>query len=135
MVVSHTPKVGQFAKRQSREIFMREFMIAFVAAVAAAFLAGLGVGLLFSGVAAAGFVALAMLTTSVLGWVGVRIIERRMDKFSKRRLALLRGGQAEAYVSLLLRDNLDEEWHLFDNLSSMPTATSITCSSGRAGCS
>ena len=118
MAVAHSQKAGQWSKGQSRDVNRRTFLMAvavlYLFGMACAFIAGYAIGnrprisviaaLVFGAVAVALFVATS------------RWLERRFDAASGKRLRFLRGGQAEAYVSMMLRHDLPDEWHVFDNV-------------------
>ena len=110
----HTPKAGQWAKRQAGRIRDRVFV-------------GVAIGLMAQGLVI-GF-CLARFTPWVasglmLAWFGglgvaARLVSRHLDKAAVERLRYLRGGQAEGLVAWYLHD-LPDGWHVFHNL---PCAT------------
>ena len=116
MVVAYTRRVGQFAKRKSVEAFLRPLAWLYVALMALIYLLGIGTGLQFGRTVALWLVPAGSAVAVVGTWGMMRGMDRLLERFSRRRLALLRGAEAEAYASVLLRDGLGDDWHLWDNL-------------------
>lgn len=116
MVVAHTPMVGQWAKKAARDAHLRQFRILFVVMGILAVAVGLLIGLFLSGrvLTLGAALVVALLTGATM--LGLRQLDRVLTAGARRRIALLRGAQAEAYVSLTLRDGVDDDWHLFDNV-------------------
>lgn len=116
VVNAYTPLVGQFSKRESIDAYARPlfwcYLIVLLCIAILAFFSGLFFGKYISPL----LWCAIMMVMYFGGRIVIKMADQRMDAASKRRVELLRGGQAEVYVSMLFRDNLDDKWHLFDNL-------------------
>jgi len=116
MVQSYSEKAGQWSKNQAiktQERFLGYIYFGTLLFVTIlAFLAGLSFNVWWICVAFIVFALTSFLTKRQL----LRKIDELFQHWSKQRLRYLRGGQAEAWVSLQFRDALNDDWHLFDNL-------------------
>lgn len=106
---------GQYAKGKardlSRKVFLLLFGVVFILFGAACFAWGFFWsmwGQVF------GLVAL-VLVGSPMFFIG-RWIDRLFDAGAKERIKFMRGGQAEAYVAWLIKDDLDDQWHVFNGV-------------------
>jgi len=61
------------------------------------------------------FFWLIVTSGTVLIWLMHRM-KGPLESIWKERIKWLRGGQGEAYVALLLRDDLPDGWHIFNNI-------------------
>lgn len=116
MVIAHSGKVGQWSKQNAINEHRRGLLILMTTGFFTVAALGFAAGLSFNG----GVLALVGLALGILfvlmGWRLVKWMDRALEQGAKRRLQYLRGGQAEAWVSMILRDQLGDRWHLFDNL-------------------
>lgn len=116
MVRAYSDKAGQWCKNQAIEAQERFLgyiffgTLLFVAILA--FLLGLSFNIWW--------ISFGFIAFGIISFFTKRQLLRRLDTlfqhWSKRRLRYLRGGQAEAWVSLQFRDSLNDDWHLFDNI-------------------
>ena len=122
MIRHYTARAGQFSKHEALKISQKGFFVLSSLMFAIIFVAGLLIGLFATGMIhglgpwACGALTLVTLAFLAFEWWIWRFSDRLMDRTARRRLHLLRGGQAEAFVSLLFREHLGDRWHLFDNL-------------------
>ncbi|MEM0913265.1 MAG: nuclease-related domain-containing protein [Planctomycetota bacterium] len=119
MVIAHSSKAGQHGKQKASEITNRMFMIAlivgFIGVLFLGIISGLAFGKAISGTWGSLLALASISVTAVASYFSLRLVNRHWDQLTKERLKWLRGGQAEAWVSMLLRNQLGDRWHLFDN--------------------
>ncbi len=58
----------------------------------------------------------AVLLLGLVSRIAMKRFDAVLDATVRRRVSLIHGATAEVYVSCLLRDQLPDTWHLFDNL-------------------
>lgn len=125
MVKTYTPLVGQYSKQQGLAAFRRAFLWAMICMVVFSLVGGVIIGLAvrpwvgqwLGGPVVSSLVLFGAVVVSLVALAMVmRYLDKIMEKAAKRRLSLLLGGQAEVYVHWRLRDGLEGDWHLFDNL-------------------
>lgn len=123
MVQAHTELVGQYAKYNAIKTYDRPLFIALCCLIGLVMLTGVLVGTSFGKPWWVTWSLVACLGTVyiLMGFI-FRLFDRLLGEAARRRIQLLRGGQAEAFVSVRLRDTLDDHWHLFDNVKPDPAS-------------
>lgn len=116
MVQTYTEKVGQWSKDKALDIQVKHLLIIYLVAMFSVMALAFVCGLMFGGVIS-GVVGFLLIFTMCLSfWPLAKRVDTLLNQASRIRLKALRGGQAEAWVSMLFRQYLPDSWHLFDNL-------------------
>lgn len=124
MVIAHTAKAGQYAKAESSHVYERTNLVIFTVTTFLMLVMGVLIGLSFI---TPWLVVVALPLMGLGVYVFSRLNQRMtayIDDAASERLKWLRGGQAEAYVSMTLRRGLrgNDRYHLFDNLKLDPNS-------------
>ena len=120
-------KAGQYAKSKAsrtlhRHVLVTGLLVGVGGVVLGSFATILSIGWLARhlgqhAVTVAGWAGLAIIVAAIAyPFLSARFFARADAEMTRERLKWLRGGQAEALVAWRLRDCLDGDWHLFNNL-------------------
>lgn len=106
---------GQFAKGKARDLSRKAFVFVLAVVLACICAAGFAWGYFWSMWGQVfGLVALVLFTGPIL--YIMRWADRQFDAGAKERIKYMRGGQAEAYVAWLIKDEFDDRWHIFNGV-------------------
>lgn len=104
-------KAGQWAKSKLQRHLLTTFLFCTAGVGLVSFLFGVFLRLHQTWAASIAFVAIMTFLYVVFRRVG-----KRLESLGKEGIMYMRGAQAEGLVAWLLKDELDDKWHVFNNI-------------------